>query len=345
MKSYDVIITGAGPAGLKAAETLKGSELSVLLLEKKDEIGPKICAGGLTQKTMEIMDVPDDLFERKVKKSALIGTKRINKSEFDQTVVYMVDRKKFGQWQLSKIKDAENIEVRTSAKVTKIGEGFVEVNNKEKFGYKYLIGADGAYSVVRRYLKLPVKKVLASLQYRVPVEEKYDPERVQIIMNSKYFHNGYAWVFPHKDEVIVGSAADPKLFPVKKLKKGFEMWLKDNNYDVSNGKYESFPISYDYRGYKFGNIFLAGEAAGMASGLTGEGIYQSLVSGMEVAKLILNPDHKTEMMEKALKYNRIQNKVLVLLHYLGPLRDVTFNSLIKYVSKRTKKNALVDKFS
>ena len=45
---FDVVIIGAGPAGLKCAEQLKNSNLSVLVIEKNKIIGPKVCAGGLT---------------------------------------------------------------------------------------------------------------------------------------------------------------------------------------------------------------------------------------------------------------------------------------------------------
>ncbi len=47
---YDVVIIGAGPAGLSCAKPLQKSGKSILLVEKNDKIGPKICAGGLTTK-------------------------------------------------------------------------------------------------------------------------------------------------------------------------------------------------------------------------------------------------------------------------------------------------------
>lgn len=47
--SYDVIIIGAGPAGLAVAEELENTALTVLLIEKNSVIGPKICAGGYYQ--------------------------------------------------------------------------------------------------------------------------------------------------------------------------------------------------------------------------------------------------------------------------------------------------------
>ena len=42
MESYDIIIIGAGPAGLNAAKILGDAGRRVLLLEKNAEIGPKI---------------------------------------------------------------------------------------------------------------------------------------------------------------------------------------------------------------------------------------------------------------------------------------------------------------
>jgi len=38
---YDVIIIGSGPAGLACAEQIMGSELSVLVIDKKKRLGQK----------------------------------------------------------------------------------------------------------------------------------------------------------------------------------------------------------------------------------------------------------------------------------------------------------------
>ena len=65
MKIVDVVIIGAGPGGLKCAETLGNSSLKVLLLEKNSEVGPKVCAGGLTGKGIEYLNIPSDLIEYK----------------------------------------------------------------------------------------------------------------------------------------------------------------------------------------------------------------------------------------------------------------------------------------
>ena len=65
MQKFDIIIVGAGPAGLKCAHTLikANNKLKVLVLEKNKDIGPKICAGGLTGKDLQSFSIPDKLIE------------------------------------------------------------------------------------------------------------------------------------------------------------------------------------------------------------------------------------------------------------------------------------------
>ena len=48
-RQFDVIIIGAGPAGLECARVLKDSAYTVLVLEKKNTIGLKPCAGGIVE--------------------------------------------------------------------------------------------------------------------------------------------------------------------------------------------------------------------------------------------------------------------------------------------------------
>ena len=58
MSLYDVIIVGAGPAGLECAFQLRDTSLSVLLLERAKVIGPKVCAGGLSSHVT--LDLPEE---------------------------------------------------------------------------------------------------------------------------------------------------------------------------------------------------------------------------------------------------------------------------------------------
>jgi geranylgeranyl reductase len=343
MEVYDVIIVGAGPAGLRCAEILGQSGKSVLLLEKKPETGPKVCAGGITRKSRELMKIPNSIIELEINKARIVGpTRDFTTQGVKKPFTFMVNRKDFGQWQQQKLRAFEQVTVMNQAQVTAVDKDFVEINHSKRMGYRYLVGADGANSIVRRFLKLPVKKQLITFQYLIPSEEN---KRFEIHMDNRYFRSGYAWIFPHRGYLAVGCLADPKKVPVKKLKEGFHQWLKKEKFDLSKAEYQSFPIAYDYRGYRFGNILLCGEAAGLASGLTGEGIFAALLSGEEVARLILSPDHPEDKMKAVLHYKKMQDRFLELLHMAGPVRNLIFRTILYLMNNKRFNQKVTNGFS
>jgi len=338
MKTYDVIIVGAGPAGLYCAQNLAGSGLSVLLLEKNNTFGIKVCAGGITKKDIDLLGLPDELFQQRISATKLHSVLNHSATNASQPFVYTVNRNELGNWQAKKLQNT-NIEVITNARVSHVESDRVKVNGSHEYGYRYLVGADGYSSVVRRFLGLPLKERLIGVQYQVPLNGGLP--RFELYMNSYYFRSWYGWIFPHRDRLAVGCVADPRFLNSKKLKRNFHKWLKKIDIDISNAKYESQPIACDYRGWEFGNIFLAGEAGGFASWLTGEGIYQCLVSGKAVAERILDKDHYSEELHKVLKYNQIQRKITNVLIYAGPFRFLLHELLImamnsSFVKKKIK---------
>lgn len=342
MKKYDVIIVGAGPAGLMCAEVLSKSDKSVLVLEKNEKFGDKVCAGGLTRKDLELLDIPNDIFEYKITQTAVFSRKRKSQTNAPEAFVFTVNRITFGTWQKNRLQNT-SVEIRNNAKVTGVEPDKVIVNEKDEFAYNYLVGADGYFSIVRKYLKIPQEKRLIGIQYTVPDPVK-EP-RLEIHLNAKIFSAWYGWKFPHANSFAVGCCCDPRKVSPEKLKTNFRKWLVEEGIDTSNAKYESFPISYDYRGYHFDNIFLAGEAAGIASGFTGEGIYQSLVSGKTVGHTILNKNFTSPEMEAVLKYNAIQEKILNVLIKAGPFRGWIHELIVMLLNNKRIKARINSSFS
>ena len=339
---YDVIIVGAGPAGLRCAEILAAENKKVLLLEKGKQIGDKVCAAGLTRKSLELMEIPQSLFEYEIKTAVIRSSKQIHTTRIPgEPFVFMIDRIEFGQWQADKLKKT-SVVINTESRVTSVNNNKVTTSKNEVFTFDFLVGADGANSFVRRHLGLSVKKKLVSLQYKIP--GKYQ-EAIEIHLNSSHFYSGYAWIFPHKNYLTVGCSVNPQKFPVQELKRGFQQWLDNNNLDVSKAKFESFPINYDFQGFRFDNTFLVGEAAGLASGLTGEGIYQALVSGEEIAKIILNPDYESEPMKEIIRYNEIQLKILRIFNASGIFREALFNLILKLFKSKFINKRITNGFS
>jgi flavin-dependent dehydrogenase len=319
LKKYEVVIIGAGPAGLKCAEVLGNAGKKVMLLEKNKEIGPKVCAGGLTRKSFRYLNLPPELIERKYQTTIWHSIYNKGTLKFGEDLIYTVDRHKLGQWQFRRLNN-NFVTVRINSTATAITKEWVEINKSEKIRYEYLVGADGANSLVRKYLGLKTKFLGVGFQYIVP--DKYD--NLELFFDSKLFKCWYAWIFPYNDKTSIGSGYFPEFISGKKSRENFDLWLKKYNIDVSRGEFQAHPINCDYRGYKFGNVYLAGEAAGLAEGFSGEGIYPALISGEEIAKKILDPNYKCPKLKEALREIRLNNFLLVITWLFGPLRDYMF---------------------
>ena len=315
MEHYDVIIIGAGPAGLKCAEILGGSKLKVLLLEKNEIIGPKVCAGLMTSDGIKYLnqDVEANQFKQVIIHSMLGKTK----IDFTDYPVYTIDRKKLGQWQLKKLEKIDNIIVRTKTFINEIGKDYVLADNR-KIKFQYLVGADGSSSITRRYLGLKTNKLSIGIHYIIPTK-KY--KEIELFFDTKLFKTWYAWISPHDNYVSIGAGCDLKILSGKKLATNFHKWLRRNNIDVSNGKYEACSLNYDYQGIYFGNKFLIGDAAGLIYGFTGEGIYPALISGEEAAKKIMNNNYKLSL-ENILRKKREQDFIGNTLIKMGSLRMI-----------------------
>lgn len=325
MEKFDVIIVGGGPAGLQCAWVLAGTGRTVLLVEKNTRFGEKVCAGGITRKDLEILDLPDELIERRVTHTAIFSKYNKSTTVTGSPFVFTINRHELGEWQRRRL-DGTAVQVLEGARVAKIEEGQVILEDRRKFGYCHLVGADGYSSVVRKYLGIPVRHRLMGIQYRIPMNGRLP--RLEMHLHSGFFHSWYGWVFPHRDTIGVGFCYDPQRVSSRKYMARFDRWLVKNNMDLSGATYESAPISYDYRGIRFGNVFLVGDAGGFASALTGEGIYQALVSGEAAARMIIDPAFVSEPLKSVIRYNSIQRKIMKAFIYAGPGRYLIHELLL-----------------
>ncbi len=342
MEVFDVIIIGGGPAGLICAETLGKSDKRVLLLEKDAVFGDKLCAGGLTRKDMAMLEVPDHIIDQKIFNTSLFSPRNRSFTNTPSPFLFTLDRKNLGKWQRDKLERSE-VKVHNNAQVTGIGPDSVTLKDGASYGYRDLVGADGYASIVRRHLKLPVVKRLIGIQYNLPVHDVNT--MLQIHLHTRFFKSWYAWVFPHGHSIAVGCCCDPRLMKASKLRENFQTWLSLQGIDPGDAILESCPISYDFRGVRFNHIFLVGEAAGMASGLTGEGIHQSLVSGQEVAKMILDPGYDPVSLRSVLRYNRIQNRFMRLLYMSGIFRGLIQELILLLMNNRYIRTRVRNAFS
>ncbi|MBN2051962.1 NAD(P)/FAD-dependent oxidoreductase [Candidatus Woesearchaeota archaeon] len=328
MEEYDVVIVGAGPAGLRCAEILAQSDRKVLVLEKNRVIGDKVCAGGLTRKGLEL-GIPGGLLQRKFKKVLVHTPHQCTEVKLKKPFIATIDRKDLGAWMAGKAR-RQGADIRVNSCAVGINKTTIVVNdnnncskkNSDKIRYKYLVGADGSNSMVRKYLGLKTDKFLETFQYLV----KQRSENLEVHVDPKKFGPFYTWLFPHKNLSAIGCGADfrrgfskpPFNLTLIDVRKNTEdHWKK--RFDIRSAKFQAAIINYDYKGYDFGNKFLIGDAAGLASGLTGEGIYFAIKSGEDVAKKIINADHVCANIKHILRVKKYQEKTLRALEISKPL--------------------------
>ncbi len=309
--NYDVVIIGAGPAGLSCASILAQNNLKVLVLERKDQPGSKVCAGGVTWSGL-IKRIPESLVERGFPQQHIYTRLQHTSISSPDPIIATVNRKKLGL-HMAKAVESAGAEIRTSAQLRKISEKSLIFSNlqsgkDEEVFFSFLVGADGSNSLVRRHLKIPVEHYGIGINYQIPGVL----ERMEWHLDASLFHNGYSWIFPHSNTVSIGAYVDAKVMKAGDLNKAFNLWAKKRALPIAHHQARAEKISFDYRGWHFGNIFLAGDAAGLASGLTGEGIFPAIVSGEAVAEAIVRPGHNTAEMERLIDRHALHSRLTLL---------------------------------
>lgn len=288
MTAYDVIIVGAGPGGLSCARTLSGSGLKVLVLEKNDSLGKKICSGEISPKVL-----PDEDFDRGHPWTELtIGTDETSQTiSFDRPFLWTIGRREFE----SHLMSGCDAEIRFSEPVISIGEGYVQTP-KGRYGYRHLVGADGSFSTVREHLGLPTERI-AGWAYHYVIEEI--PSEFHLYWLPKSFPRSYGYVMSkNRDKTMVGIATAGKDFDHLFASRARDWIRRRFGLDVRSLQSEAMKGNSDYRGWRHRNIFLVGDAAGFLNPLTTEGIYYAVKSGEGVARHILGDEEGERIMER-----------------------------------------------
>jgi len=322
MQRYDTIVVGAGPAGLRAARVLAEAGRNTLVLEKNRTIGQTICAGGLTLRDMEF--VPKNIIDAEFNNMLLHTAKGSYDVDLGSHPVFTVDREKLGQWMANEAEKA-GAQNRAASRVSAVDGNHIVVNG-EKIGFDHLVGADGSNSIVRRSLNIPVNKTAIGIQYisktlRKDFEVFVDDFRDILV---------YGWIFPHRDFTSIGMGG--KTGKGALMRRSLDKLC--DRLSVERTRFEAARINIDYKGFVFRNRFLTGDAAGFASGLTGEGIYQAILSGDDIAKGILNKEYRYPGIKHILKLKNRQENILRILSLNRNIPDIVFNNAVPLFLKR-----------
>lgn len=297
IRTWDVVVAGAGPVGSAAARACAGAGLSVLCLEEHGTIGhPVQCAGLLSDNALAECGVSDRSVMHRVSGARFVsslGSELL--IDAGRTKACVVDRGVLDREMAAAAADA-GAEYRTKTAVCVIGDGTVStrgVSGHQEFGFRVLIAADGPRSTVARLKGVArARTTLAGIQAEIPCAT--DERFVEIYPDAS--PSFFAWAIPSGgNRVRVG------LCGTGGVKDCFEAFLRRFGTDRESVKgcasdggaggscgstlhlvAGALPLGVMPQTYGDGVLY-TGDAAGFAKPTSGGGIYTGVRSARHAA--------------------------------------------------------------
>ncbi len=301
---YDLIIVGAGPAGIVSSIYANREGLDVLLIEKEEVPRIKTCGGAISVKAENTLKSIDIELDKKIIENDVYGI-NIHKPDGDtielnsrEKIASLVKRENFDYYLLQEAlnKDIDFLDSTKVQKVTqknKIIKVFTEEGNI--FRSKSLIGADGALGVVAKSVNIrngwKMNQSGLCLQAEPAVDKSQLPARFEGRAKLEIYFgaipSGYAWLFPKDDCVNIGIGGfRNKVENIESKFKKFCSQFSFLDYENIDLDGQVIPAGGFRRKIQKNNILLAGDAAGFVDSFGGEGIYYALSSGIKAAKAV-----------------------------------------------------------
>lgn len=309
---YDILVIGSGPAGTTTARFAAQNGLSVLLVDKKQELGAPIqCSGAVSHNALEqvgIIPSPEFIQEciygfavyNGIGEKKVIDYRQIKPDEYGNAadkkpLGFVVDRRRFDRYLATQAERAgTTIWLKTEALGYRVlGDGTCEVDLR-KFNEtitvkaKVVVAADGVQSQVGKWagIKTNIKlsELASCLQFVVDGVETEG--LLEIVTGHEWAPGGYAWVFPKGHgyaEVGLGVTRtmctdNAQCYLDKFLKQSFlkERFENCKILEIQGG---GVPLAAPLKTQYVDNMLLVGDAARHVNAITGGGIHTALTSG------------------------------------------------------------------
>lgn len=327
MKSYDLIVCGAGPAGATAAAIAAKARLNVALVEKCSLPRHKTCGGGMP---MVIQDFLYDLAPEAFVESDVLSIRHtwnfddpylapINPQATDRKLsIWMVQRPVFDNALAQAAAKAgadllDGLAVRSVAvegnqvKVCAQATASAIRSNGSEFiaSARHVIGADGANGMIAKAVGLRQSRAIAlGMEVEFPYAWKeHHPDLRSDVVHLEYgaVPCGYAWIFPKAEHLNIGAG----VFHTKGGDVRGDRRIREQIRQAIVGYLNAFQLRYDLDALRFhahplpvwngkeilhtsdGRILLAGDAAGLINPFFGDGILHAVKSGILAAECVI----------------------------------------------------------
>jgi len=258
----DIIVAGAGPAGLIAGAEAARAGADVLIMEEDAVIGkPDHCTGLVSRVGLEKLIAPSPSFVLNEIKGARIFSPSGKGYEIitDETKAFVIDRTKF-DLELANAAEKNGAQIVT-------GKSFP---NDEK--YKVVVNAEGVKGRTSKLFGFDIPKSIQAVQMDVEVED-FEKDMVELHI-GRHAPGFFAWRVPRQDHVRVGLACYSGV-PLELLRKMIE---SDKNFlRIKEGKslgvlMGKVVIGGPLRKTVVGNAMAIGDAGGFVKPTTGGGV-------------------------------------------------------------------------
>ncbi len=293
---YDAVVVGAGPAGSMLAYWLAERGFKVLIAEKKGLPRYKACGGGVTRRAMDLFPFSVEHVAEDFVYEARLSYKNepVFSERFDAPIIAMVTRNNLDNFLVEKaVAAGADVAPNTTVRSVsgKAGDLIVETSGRS-FRGAVAAACDGACGRVSKSLGLSVR-----CEFMTAVEgELYfgSPWLLDMYKGRVHFDfgvvpRGYGWVFAKKDHLSVGIVTLEKRFD--DWKRRFFDYLRLKNLtgfsrirQLKGGRIPYSPSPRNVLANEKG--LAAGDAAGFADPITGEGIYYALKSAEVASRTI-----------------------------------------------------------